>query len=419
MTVGNEEKKRFIVEEFGIPENHIFSSRDVQFKYNIMELTKGKGVDIVINSLTGEKLDAGYQVLAKSGRFVEIGKFDMIQNKQIGMMDFLKDISFIGVALDVALMEKANISTEFFDWMHENCRNGCVKPLNKIVFNANEADKAFRYMTTGKHIGKIIIKLRDEEKDKVVKHIEPAKEMSVTKTTYFNPNNIYVIIGGLGGFGLELIHWMISMNARKFVLTSRNGIKNDYQKFVINRLRMFGQQNKFFNVSIEISKNDCLTVESTHRVLSEAQNMGMIGGIFHLGIILNDCLIEKITYEQFCESIDCKYKVFDYLDKLSRKLDYPLDYFVMFSSVTCGKGNTGQTNYAFGNSLCERICEQRRRDGLHGLAIQYGPVGDVGVFESTTQLLEMSTLQKQRINSSCDVLNKLLTADRPVITSWV
>ena len=239
------------------------------------------------------------------------------------------------------------------------------------------------------------------------------------KKTYFNPNKVYIITGGLGGFGLELIHWMMFMGARKFLLTSRNGIKNDYQKFVINRLLKFSEEMKLFNASIEVSKNDCLTVESAQQVLSEAQNMGKIGGIFHLGIVLNDCLIEKMSYEQFCESIDCKYKVFDNLDKLSRKLNYNLDYFVVFSSVTCGKGNTGQTNYSFGNSLCERICEQRRRDGLHGLAIQYGPVGDVGVFEGTSQVLELSTVQKQRIHSCCEVLDRLLTSNQSVVTSWV
>ena len=420
VTVGNEEKKRFIVEEFGIPEQNILSSRDIQFKYKIMEMTKGKGVEIVINSLTGEKLDAGFQILAVGGRFVEIGKFDMVHNKQIGMFDFLKDTSFIGVAVDEGLMRKPHFAKEFFNWMNKNVSNGCVKPFNKIVFNANEADKAFRYMTTGKHIGKIVIRIRAEEDCRgPVMDIKPAQEMTVTKKTYFNPNKVYIIIGGLGGFGLEFIHWMIFMGARKFVLTSRNGIKNNYQKFVINRLRKFGEENKFFNVSIKVLKNDCLTFESTQQVLTEAENMGKIGAIFHLGIILNDCLIEKMSYEQFSESIDCKYKVFDNLDKLSRKLDYNLDYFVMFSSVTCGKGNTGQTNYSFGNSLCERICEQRRRDGLHGLAIQYGPVGDVGVFEGTNQLLEMSTLQKQRIHSCCEVLDKLLTAKQPVITSWV
>ena len=419
VTVGNEEKKCFIAKEYGIPEQNIFSSRDIQFKYKIWKLTKGRGVDLVVNSLTGDKLDAGFQVLNEGGRFVEIGKFDMVMNKQLGMFDFLKDTSFIGVAVDVGLVRKPNFATEFFDWMHNNCRNGCIKPFNKTVFNAYEADKALRHMTTGKHIGKIIIRIRDEEKGRVVKHIPPAQEMTVTKKTYFDPNKVYIITGGLGGFGLELIHWMISMGARKFLLTSRNGIKNDYQKFAVNRLRMFGQQMKFFDVSVEVTINDCLTVESAQQVLSEAQNIGRIGGIFHLGLVLNDCLLENMTYEQFCESIDCKHKVFDNLDKLSRKLEYALDYFVVFSSVTCGKGNAGQTNYAFGNSLCERICEQRRKDGLHGLAIQYGPVGDVGVFGGASKALEMSTLQKQRIHSCCDVLDRLLTANTPVVTSWV
>ena len=158
-----------------------------------MEATKGKGDNLVVNSLTGEKLDAGYQILTEGGRFVEIGKFDMVQNKQIGMFDFLKDTSFIGVAVDVGLMRKPHFARQFFEWMHENSRNGCVKPFNKIVFNANEADKAFRYMTTGKHIGKIIIKIRDEEDCRgPVMDIKPAKEMTVTKKLYFNPNKVYI-----------------------------------------------------------------------------------------------------------------------------------------------------------------------------------------------------------------------------------
>ena len=420
MTVGNEEKKRFIVEEFGIPENHIFSSRDIQFKYKIEEITEGRGVDLVINSLTGEKLDAGFDILAEGGRFIEIGKYDMVQNKQLAMFHFLKDISFIGVSLGVKLARNPRLATDFFNWMHKNLTNGCVKPYNKIVFNANEADKAFRYMTTGKHIGKIVIRIRDEEDCRgPVMDIKPAQGMTVTTKTYFNPNKVYIIIGGLGGLGLELIPWMITMNARNFLLTSRNGIKTFYQDFIINRLRKFGQNFKHFEISIEVSNNDCLSVESAQQVLSEAQNMAMIGGIFHLGLVLNDCVIEKMSFKQLCDSIDCKYKVFDNLDKLSRKLDYNLDYFVIFSSVASGKGNAGQTNYSFGNSLCERICEQRRSEGLHGLAIQYGPVGDVGVFERSSQMLELSTLQKQRIHSCCEVLDKLLAINQPIVTSWV
>ena len=115
------------------------------------------------------------------------------------MFDFLKDTSFIGVSFDVTLMRKPYFAKEFFQWMHKNSTNGCVKPFNKIVFNANEADKAFRYMTTGKHIGKIVIKLRDEEDcTGPVMDIITAQEMNVTTKTYFNPNKVYIITGGLG-----------------------------------------------------------------------------------------------------------------------------------------------------------------------------------------------------------------------------
>ena len=98
-----EEKKRFIAEEFGISEDHIFSSRDVQFKYEIMKMTNGKGVDVVVYSLIGKKLKAGFEILADCGRFVEIGKYDMIKNKQMSMFEFLKDISFLAVGFDVLL----------------------------------------------------------------------------------------------------------------------------------------------------------------------------------------------------------------------------------------------------------------------------------------------------------------------------
>ena len=420
VTVGNDEKKSYIVKEYGIPEQNIFSSRDLDFKYKIMKLTKGNGVDIVINSLTGEKLDASYSVLARSGRFVEIGKYDMVMNKQIGMFSFLKDISFISVAVDVVIVMKPKLIEEFYTWMHENSNNGCVKPYNKNVFGVNEADKAFRYMTTGKHIGKIVIKIRDEENNTgPITRINPAQPIMVTRTTYFNPNKVYIITGGLGGFGLELMHWMITRGARKFVLTSRSGIKNDYQKYVINRLKFVGEDMKYFKVSIEISENDCYTPESTQDVLDLASSMGCIGGIFHSGLILNDSFLEKMSYEQFCRVVDTKYKVLNNFDKLTRLLDYSLDYFVIYSSIAGGRGNFGQSNYAMGNSLCEHLCEQRRKDGLHGLAVQFGPIADSGAYEEITQFTGFATVSRQRVFACCESMDKLLATDKTIVTSYV
>ena len=75
--------------------------------------------------------------------------------------------------------------------------------------------------------------------------------MLVKRKTYFNPNKVYIITGGLGGFGLELVHWMAYMGAKKFVLTSRSGLKTDYQKYIINRLIKFGEEFKYFKVEIQ------------------------------------------------------------------------------------------------------------------------------------------------------------------------
>ena len=93
----------------------------------------------------------------------------------------------------------------FFDWIDNNSPNGCVKPHN--IFNSNEAEKGFRYMTTGKHSEKIIIKIRDEENyRRPVMEIKPAQERTVTKKTYFHLKKVYLIIGGIGGMGSELNH---------------------------------------------------------------------------------------------------------------------------------------------------------------------------------------------------------------------
>ncbi|CAG2102296.1 unnamed protein product, partial [Medioppia subpectinata] len=141
-TVGTEEKKQFLMNEYNIPENKIFNSRDILFKSQIMEATEGKGVDVVLNSLSGEKLVATYECVANSGRIVEMGRYDMVQNRKLGMFDFVRDIDLICVVLDLVVERNPKFLPEFFDWVHKNITNGCVKPINQTVFPAAEAVNA-------------------------------------------------------------------------------------------------------------------------------------------------------------------------------------------------------------------------------------------------------------------------------------
>jgi fatty acid synthase len=408
------------MKEYNIPEDHIFSSRDIQFEYKIMAMTKGKGVNLVLNSLIGDKLQASFQCLSDNGRFVEIGKYDLQMNKQLGMFAFLRNISFHGVTADRMLFLMSNMCEKFFDWMHKNSNNGCIKPINRTVFKPTEVDQAFRYMTTGKHIGKIVIKMREEEIYRnALNGFNPTLKLRATVKTYFNPKKVYIITGGLGGFGLELVHWMVFKGAKKFVLTSRSGIKTNYQRVILNRLSDLGKTHEIFKSEIIVSTHDSNKIEGSEQLLKDANRLGPIGGIFHLALALNCAKLENHTIESFRETCDSKIDTFVNLDKLTRNSCPDLDYFVVFSSTICGKGFAGHTNYGYANSVCERICEMRRRDGLHGLAIQWGSIGDVGVLADNDNIDKMLDIVKQRINSCLEVFDKFLQFPDSIISSTV
>ena len=128
-----------------------------------MTATNGKGVNIVLNSLSEEKLQAGIRVLGNGGRFLEIGKFDLSNNSGLGMEVFLKNISFHGILLD-ALFSDENIveRKKVVKLVSEGIQNGVVKPLPRKVFDIGQAEEAFRFMASGKHIGKVILNIRNE-----------------------------------------------------------------------------------------------------------------------------------------------------------------------------------------------------------------------------------------------------------------
>ncbi|CAG2101507.1 unnamed protein product [Medioppia subpectinata] len=426
VTVGTAEKRQYLRQKYNIPDERIFSSRDTRFLGAVMKSTGGRGVDIVLNSLTGQKSDMSYDCVADSGRFIELGKYDLVQNRPLDRFEFLRDIQYIGVSLDIVL-RSATFLPDYYAWVSENSVpdmgvNGnnrcCVRPLNYTSFPAAKATEAFGYMTTGQHIGKVIVQFRDEESDKrPLVRIKPAPTLLVSVKTYFNPKKTYIITGGLGGIGLELLPWMHYRGARKFVITSRRGLTTDYQKFFINRMFEFYSNTRYFESKIIISTANGLTIEGTKQLLREAQELGPIGGVFHLALVLNENLFENMPIEKFAETVDTKQRVFENLDQLTRGLDYKVDYFVVFSSQSCGNGFTGVSNYAYGNSVCERLCERRRRDGVHGLAVQYGMIGDVGAFEGHDGY-ELHTLsRRQRIISACDVLDRLLALPNAIVTS--
>lgn len=164
-----------------------------------------------------------------------------------------------------------------------------------------------------------------------------------------------------------------------------------------------------------------------------------------MAVLLRDSIFENQTVETFAESFAPKVFATRYLDELSRVLCQRLQYFVVFSSASCGRGNAGQSNYGMANSIMERLIEKRIRDNLPGKAIQWvsatlylpefylfskkkkicnakGAVGEVGLVAQMAEEkidIEIAGTVQQRIASCLSVLDRLLSSESPVVSSMV
>nr|XP_020670313.1 fatty acid synthase isoform X1 [Pogona vitticeps]XP_020670321.1 fatty acid synthase isoform X2 [Pogona vitticeps] len=413
-TVGSKEKREYLQKRFPqLDANSFASSRNTSFEQHVLQITNGRGVDLVLNSLSEEKLQASLRCLARHGRFLEIGKYDLSNNTPLGMALFLKNVAFHGILLD-AIFEEGNNEWEIVsDLLKNGIKDGVVKPLKTTVFKREEVEAAFRYMAQGKHIGKVVIEVQEEEKQNPTKEAKETQILAISRTSC-PPNKSYIITGGLGGFGLELAQWLVERGAKKLVLTSRSGIRTGYQAKRV-------QEWKHLGIKVLVSTTDVATLEGAQHLIEEASQLGPVGGIFNLAMVLKDAMLENQTPELFCEVNKPKYSGTLNLDQVTRQKCPELDHFVVFSSVSCGRGNAGQSNYGFANSTMERICEQRQHDGLPGLAVQWGAVGDVGVVLETmgsNDTVVGGTLP-QRISSCLDVLDHFLNQPHPVMSSFV
>ncbi|XP_050030055.2 fatty acid synthase-like [Dermacentor andersoni] len=416
-TVGSEKKRDFLKRRFPQLNNrHFANSRDGSFEENIKLETGGRGVDLVLNSLSEDKLQASVRCLAPHGRFLEIGKFDLFEDNNLGLSVFLKNVAFHGVMIDSLLRDDPVTSAHkrrIAELVQKGIDSGVVRPLDVIRFNLNETEQAFRFVASGKHIGKVVIQIRPEEDSRCTPTHAPPVTIEAVARACFYGHKSYVIVGGLGGFGLELAEWMVSRGCRKLLLISRTGVRTGYQKLCLHRWNSVG-------VAVLVSNEDVSTEEGARKVLDDAASMGPVGGIFNLAMVLRDALIENQTAEMFEEVCKPKVLVTQSLDGVSRKQCPFLDHFVVFSSLTSGRGNAGQANYGYANSVTERICERRVWDGLPGLAIQWGVIGDVGLLHDNMGAdVTVAGVMPQPIRSCMAVMDAFLSQSNPVVSSFV
>jgi acyl transferase domain-containing protein len=357
-TAGSPEKRAFL-ESLGV--RHVMDSRSLAFAAEVMARTGGRGVDVILNSLAGDAMVKSLDLMAPYGRFLELGKRDLYENRRVGLWPFRKGVSYVPVDLAGLVRARPAEFNGLWREVMQDISEGIWKPLPRQVFPISEAADAFRAMAQGQHIGKIVLSMGDSS----AVLIAPAAEAAIS----FSAARTYLITGGLGALGLRVAQWMVERGARHLMLVGRRNASED-ARAVLASLEQAGAQ-------VVVVPADVSSPGHMARALAGIDRDVPLSGIIHAAGVIDDGLLLQQDWKRFVGVMAPKVKGAWNLHSLTQNL--PLDFFVMFSSMASVVGSPGQGSYAAANAFMDGLAGYRRARGLPALSVNWGPWGEVGM----------------------------------------
>jgi len=233
VTVGSTAKRDLVVTKHKVFATHIFSSRALNFRKGIMRLTKGQGVDVILNSLSGELLQDTWACIARFGTFIEIGKSDIYRKGQISMEPFDRHVSFVSVGLTRVSHEKSEIARTLLAKILQLFDQGIFRAVEPVtVMPMTDIEGAFRKIQSRSHVGKLVL---EAGKDTMVK-----ATLSPLKLTHLDPNGTYVVAGGLGSLGRPICRFIANRGAKNVLILSRRSLDAEARTFLQGEVESLG-----------------------------------------------------------------------------------------------------------------------------------------------------------------------------------
>ena len=339
---------------------HVFDSRTTAFGQKILEATDGAGVDVVLNSLTGEGfIEASLSCLKHGGRFVELARVDIYSEEQ--MAAARPDVSYHVLKLDVLKEDFPAEPGDALRRVMKRLETGNLTPIIHSQWSLNEAGRAMKFMRAARHIGKIVL---------VTSPLESGR---------LRQDRTYLVTGGLGGIGCVMAGWLADRGAGTIVLNGRRPPDAEAEE-TIEALKKRG-------VTVQVELADVTDEEAVNAMLERMnRELPPLGGVIHSVGVLSDGALENQTWEKF-EAVLWP-KVLGAWHLHQSTVDRDLDFFVLFSSIVGVMGNPGQANHAAANAFLDQLAGHRRALGLPGQAIAWGAWSGLGEAEEQRERID-------------------------------
>ncbi|KAI1175676.1 hypothetical protein F4777DRAFT_598427 [Nemania sp. FL0916] len=361
-TVGTEEKKQeLLAMGYGIEEDHILWSRDRFSPKKLLEQTKGKGIDVILCSARGELMHEYWRCIATCGRFVEIGRTEVLDNGNLKLDVFRRNATFASFDLEVMSKNKPQVTAALMQSIQKWKSQGHITALPTQKVHVSEIDKAFMTFAKGTHIGKIVISYDDESPDGLNVRQDPF-------TAEFDPNAAYLLVGCLGGLGRSFSAWAVSRGARHLIYLSRSGAAKDEAKIFLEGLREKG-------IDASVVKGDVTSLADVQAAVKSSTRP--IKGVVQAALTLHDGLYESMSLERFQATVHPR--VLGTLNLQEALKESPLDFFELWSSWTVIFGTATQSNYLASNSFLDAFARQRRAAGLPCTSVALSQVLGIGI----------------------------------------
>jgi acyl transferase domain-containing protein/acyl carrier protein len=356
-TAGTPEKRE-LLRSLGI--KHVMDSRTLAFADEVLRVTGKEGVDVVLNSLSGDAITRSMEVLAPDGRFLEVGNRDIHGGRALDLSQFSRRLVYAAIDLVGLREQRPALCSRMLREVVERMATGELKPVSHRVFPVSQVSEAFREMAQGQHVGKLVVTMEDPE----LRVVPPRPGFQV------RPDGTYLITGGLGGLGLEAARWLVGHGARHLLLLGRSAAPMTALP-ELEALRAEGARVEVMRADVADARRLAEVLELTHG------DMPRLRGVLHCAGVLDDGILEQQEPARFRSVMAPKIQGAWNLHMLTR--DEPLDFFVLYSSMSALLGLPGQGNYAAANAAMDALAHYRRQQGLPGLSVNWGPFSEVGL----------------------------------------
>ncbi|UKZ80175.1 Type I Iterative PKS [Trichoderma virens FT-333] len=328
VTVGNQRKRELLMNEWGIPADHIFHSRDISFAADLMNATNGYGADVILNSLTGDLLDESWRCIAAGGTLVELGKRDFLDRKALSMEPFGRNASYRCVDMGHDQISD-QLLKRLLRQMLTLLDGGHIKPITPMtVFPYQEINAALQHLRSATHLGKLVISSGGEGKPFDVTVRPRKREIRLRKDVS------YLLVGGLK---VDLLRGDVSC---------KEDVKREFKKISVP-----------------------------------------VGGVIQGAMVLRDRIFTSMTVEDYTQTVSCKIQGTWNLHNVLLEEGQTADFFTMLSSVSGIVGNKGQANYAAANTFLDAFAAYRRGRGLKANSVNLGAIQDVGYLSHNQDIL--------------------------------